>query len=342
MVAVATKGPKFTHWRTGMELISAFTGLNLGEDQDSRDVIRSLCQRDTRLDKYVGELYASDKAALFVRAAEWNWVHAGRPYYKLWPGMAEALCHTRLDIDSKAFFPPYRSFSVMLAKGNTAETLNETLLVQAKSGDELRSGNNPEVVKELERKYGARVLWEVSIYANQCAGYDNFPIHLVQGEKIEDAVQRLSEILAREDPGGYIPRSFSLAIAVAFFGVDNHEVVCPDIKKQIIDCKCRPKLRKMREENAMKKHAREVAKCKGWLVGSEIDLPRPEVINHGDVRHGAGTELTAGHIRSGHMRMQPCGLGLKDRKLIFVPPTVVRPDLPFRQTHGYRIKGNAA
>jgi hypothetical protein len=71
-------------------------------------------------------------------------------------------------------------------------------------------------------------------------------------------------------------------------------------------------------------------------VGSEIALPRYERTQDDD-EHGTGKSLEYGHMRSGHMRMQPHGKGNKERKLIFIPPTVVRPDLPIKASRGYKI-----
>ena len=94
---------------------------------------------------------------------------------------------------------------------------------------------------------------------------------------------------------------------------------------------------KSRQANAAKHRERIVAKCKGWVIGREIDLPRPIVNRIGYPDTGGGRELAYGHIRSGHMRLQPCGPQNSLRRLIFVAPTIVRPDLELRQTHGYRL-----
>lgn len=128
---------------------------------------------------------------------------------------------------------------------------------------------------------------------------------------------------------------FRLCVGVALFGIERHELILPDLPREVID----KRGRKSKRQKVMAKERRErdEKKCNGWLVGSEIDLPRP-LVKRDQCREGTGTELQYGHIRSGHMRYQPCGPGNKDRKLIFLPPTVVRPDLPIRQMHGYRIK----
>ena len=144
--------------------------------------------------------------------------------------------------------------------------------------------------------------------------------------------------LGKEIPGTYLDcdnlhKLATVVIGVMMFGIHNHEMVMPDIKTPVI-------VGRGKKKEALKRQAirKEVKECKGWLVGSEIDLPQPEVIGSTNERPGCGTPLKFGHVRSGHMRLQPCGPQRKDRKLIFVEPTVVRSDLPVRQSHGYRIK----
>ena len=134
----------------------------------------------------------------------------------------------------------------------------------------------------------------------------------------------------------YADTLMRIAVCTMFFGVENHELVMPDIHREVLTIKGKGKRKRITEQMRID---RELAKCKGWKVGSEIDLPRPLIRREGySGNEGTGKELEHGHIRSGHMRMQPCGKGNKDRKLIFLPPTVVRPDLPMRTTRGYRIQ----
>lgn len=78
----------------------------------------------------------------------------------------------------------------------------------------------------------------------------------------------------------------------------------------------------------------------GYKVGSEISLPTARHADEDaeDVPGAEHHEITAGYVRRGHMRLQPVGEKRADRKLIFVAPHVVRPDLPLRSTHGYKIR----
>jgi len=73
---------------------------------------------------------------------------------------------------------------------------------------------------------------------------------------------------------------------------------------------------------------------KGWIVGGrETRLPRS-----GGGGQGGGTrgELTKSHLRCGHFHAVRCGKGRSEIKVMWFPPTVVRPDLPTSQSRGYK------
>lgn len=227
-----------------------------------------------------------------------EWHRCGCPYYKVYPGIAAALSDTKLHFAATEVRPPFSCFEVRLPQGWAARAM---LVAYS---------------------------WEAVHFAFHECGYETTVRYTLNKER------SIAESLDVE-PDKDFRDLCAIAIGVALFGVENHELVLPDLPREVIDKRCR----KTKRQRAMERERREreEKKCKGWLVGSEIDLPRPLVLRD-RCRVGTGTELQHGHIRSGHMRYQPCGEGGKDRKLIFVAPTVVRPDLPMRQMHGYRIK----
>jgi hypothetical protein len=158
-------------------------------------------------------------------------------------------------------------------------------------------------------------------------------------QTVEDGIQAWQQQVPENDDrlsDKSFKRLMKILAATCFFAVDKHELVLPDVPRELITIK-RTK-RKGQAISEQRRVERELAKCRGWVVGREIDLPRP-LIHYVDDRPSATHtfELKYGHIRSGHMRMQPCGAHNQDRKLIFVAPTIVRPDLLIRRSHGYRI-----
>lgn len=136
----------------------------------------------------------------------------------------------------------------------------------------------------------------------------------------------------------FIRKVVHIAISTCFFGVNNHEIILPDMprKKKTIyhrhraagdDAAADAVLAEQRE-NAVQ-----------WCVGSEIALPTPAVDHkYIDGERPATGGLSTSHVRSGHMRIQP--MGPRDNRryeMIFIAPTVVRPDLPMGSAHGYRL-----
>ena len=324
--------PRFTKWKTSFERYAEYFGIE-GSFADKEEAVKKR-KRITPEGKTIG---GKDDDAFHIPDSLWH--HIGRPYYKVWPSMMDALANTKLDIPVESFYEPYSSFVVMLPR--PIPTLGKTIQFFV-----IRREFMPEIGMETADGNGEEMEFLMQLNGvHPKKGLTCCMASGVRGKTMQYGVDQINKLplgKGDDDAGGVESRqiAFSIAIAVAFFGTDNHEVVMPDLERTIIDKGFRPKLRKLKQEEADRRHAREIVKCKGWLVGSEIDLPRPEVINRGESALGSGAELTAGHVRSGHLRMQPCGKDNKDRKLIFVPPTVVRPDLPFRQSHGYRIRGD--
>jgi hypothetical protein len=131
-----------------------------------------------------------------------------------------------------------------------------------------------------------------------------------------------------------------IAVATCFFGINNHEFVLPDlIRRHLVKYHA---LKAAGRHQEATDFALSKTKSKEWCIGREIVLPRPEV-EHRTVEgnpEGRGYTLSHQYLRSGHLRLQQ--YGPRDRphhKLIFIPPTVVRPDLPPPpMARGYRIQ----
>ncbi len=295
---------------------------------------------------------------------EQHWASYGRPYYKVWPGIVDALCRTNLNFDSSHLRLPYPAFEICIG-GNRRFGTRGTAIVsfidykEMPSESELKSSDNEKAEKlyllhqrnraekmimKEERKRGKDAIGKLR-FVYRMPEDDDYQktetiVTMYKNSTIEEDLEFNSSLPRRKLPSGqrYLSKDEAhnlakVVIGVAMFGVHNHEMVLPDIETPVVVG--RGKKKKALERQAIRKENKE---CKGWLVGSEIDLPQPEVIGSTNERPGCGTPLKFGHIRSGHMRMQPCGPQGKDRKLIFVEPTVVRPDLAARQSHGYRIK----
>ena len=70
----------------------------------------------------------------------------------------------------------------------------------------------------------------------------------------------------------------------------------------------------------------------GFDVGRDIVIQREQVPGASTVVVGRGKELKYGHIVSGYMRWQWYNdeYGDRKKKLIFIPPTIARPDLKMK------------
>jgi len=301
------------------------------------------------------------------------WRNNGRPYYKVWPSIASSLSCTSLNFDTSYLHAPYPAFEVTIGNYCHSYLTGSFLVTFVQFGNEPSDPefdwddlgiSDPEEraeyneQRDLDTKYrvglckkrGKRAIGQLNIgymiHGNLAPRFNMGPsscgpigastqMLLFRDSTPSEDLEFWNPTRSPESPiwvSDY-KKILSVVIGVMMFGIHNHELVMPDIKTPVIEG--RGKKKKVLQEQAERAAAKE---CNGWLVGSEIDLPQPEVVGSTCVHPGTGTPLKFGHVRSGHMKMQPCGPKNQDRKLIFVDPTVVRPDLPVRKSHGYRIK----
>lgn len=142
-----------------------------------------------------------------------------------------------------------------------------------------------------------------------------------------DGIYFLSDQLARE--------LLSLAVGVSFFATGRHKAARPILQREK-----RPRIERRRFE---KEHDGEEQPT--FTVGRELMLPReqgaPAPDGGREPGEGEGHSLKFAHMRCGHLRYQAHGPGLSERKLVFIEPTLVRPDLPLggRVTPGGIVGG---
>lgn len=331
-------------------------------------------RHDPRVRELIHQL-GEDRVIHEVLDAECCWDNTGRPYYKIWPQMCDCMQHCSIDIPASCLRFPYSVVEIRLPSCRLIRPLAGSMLVVGATREQLIRARDErlalgDIDQAMAEMFGAAALREAKTrcrasFANslqeaeslhgkltftlgiyyqtshdlQTHNYTVSAVRAYENETIEAALERWKA----EPDNGVADRlndvSFEsvlrICVATMFFAVDNHELVMPDIPREILTVNARTKSQHVSEQ---KRIQRELKRCRGWKVGSEIDLPRP-LVNRLERRDPTGRELEYGHVRSGHMRMQPCGEGSRDRKLIFVAPTVVRPDLPIRTAHGYRIRG---
>lgn len=313
---------KFQHYETS---ISRFGGLK-------NDSLESMLAWHPH---FLSEVKATDTQLNYeiehnVLASEEAWVAMGRPYFKVWPAMFDLLKDTKMLFGFDSIKMPFSAIAVLLPESFPCKCL----LLQPTGFNQ--APDTPTAV------------FSCSFQGSHKTDDRRSSFGLWENQTVEQALQRFVDIASGDVPftgarnDSPITRSVQgqairTAIAVAMFAVNRHELVAPDIDREILVRKFPGGKSKASQKIAEEKRQREIAKVKGWKVGSEIDLPRPRVITQGHPPERGG-ELSCGHVRSGHMKMQPCGPRNQDRKLIFVAPTVVRPDLPIRAQHGYRIR----
>lgn len=297
---------------------------------------------------------------------EKNWWTSSKPYYKIYPKMASMMSEVSLDIPVTSFEMPYKTFVILLAD-DPENDFWETMVVRrsgvevSELGPRLRwvmvhefTGafiNNQEFsMRNDDGENHTRGLYINYEFEGEWRGMpqqSNYTLSLApQVGTIEDFFQSSYEITknfhnARYENGEYRPskemveRIIRLSVATAFFGVDRHEVVMPDIPRKKLDKRISNANGNIRQ--ALDTLKKEIIYTNEWTIGREISLPRPMQVDVDVDSNETGKHLRHGYLKRGHMRWQAHGEGRKDRKLIFIHPHMVRADLPLAPAKGFKI-----
>lgn len=291
--------------------------------------------------------------------SEYNWVVQGRPYFKVYPDMARAMSEVSVDLPSSSIMFPFNVFAIILADddGNDFRDeghspvmsimVSEAFFSDARDDGSFRVKMNRDGTMDLRGgdSRSLRVNFNLRGDDGEVASYDA-TYGLDSLKDIEDSFGDVwrSGVHQNSEPGEYVPSAdlylkvIRLAVVCTFFGTDRHELVLPDVKRKVID---RTMSRTgCSEIDAIKSEKDKAVRdgCKSWTIGKEISLPRPVYTGSGkDDTRGGAREISYGYVRRGFLRMQPCGEGRSQRRLVFVHPHVVRPDLPMSSKKGYRI-----
>ena len=294
--------------------------------------------------------------------AELNYKKQGSPYYKLWPGITDALLTTKMNFTSALLKSPHEIFEIRFGthkkNAHTFGTDGSIIVTyKPKKVLVLEAPETLEVSKKLPNVDGlymdkiekirgkklsslVHILYKMPKDDGACsevcfALFDNSTVESDINFHFSTYSEESLNLPENENPF-LTPEQktdlFRVVVGVMMFGVHNHEVVLPDIKTPVI-------LGRGKKREALRNQAtsKEIQKCNGWQVGSEINLPQAKIIEPANDQPKAGPRLKFGHIRSGHMRLQPYGPKRQKKKLIFIAPIVVKPELPVRPSPGYRI-----
>lgn len=268
----------------------------------------------------------------------------GKPYVKVFPGMAAYLAKTKVDIDAEYVKRAYPSFEIRFTNTENPFDLPDCGRLQS-------------VLCTFGEKWAHFYFDFGWTHANSEFGvYYEAEMELKPGKTITQSIEEMpfiptsdylvAKIKGEPDAGrGPLPKEFvksiiALAISTNFFLTSQHELVAPDIKRKHIDRYL--KARELGDQTLIERLVEDSKRDgMGWFtLGSEIKLPRDVIHYHREP--GASPErsfeLAWAHVRSGFLRLQSVGpRSGEEKKLIFVRPTIVRPDLPLKPRVGYRL-----
>lgn len=293
------------------------------------------------LDKRV-PIYELDKNRFSRESLVWEreWFKAHKPYYQIWPGVADEFIKTRIDISTSLLKAPHYVFGIKLP------ILDTPLLSFEYPGGRVATVESILVLHDDVLNMGIEeriVSWKISFRVN---GIDNpgnvgFRLILTVGQTIEQCVGRFVEFQEKDMTDTYFSMPVSvqeavirLIVGVHFLATGAHKILEYDVLSKHLAA-----YRELEKDNPKRREYEDKAKDKGkfgWNIGfgrSERGLKLPAGVTYEQAIKGAGgdRELLYQHMRGGHWHTVRYGEGRKLDKVVWFDETVVRPDLPPKQ-----------
>jgi hypothetical protein len=275
-----------------------------------------------------------------MQHSEFSYFLNRKPSYKIYPGVDLALASTRIDIPLMELNLPFDAFSInfhtssnMMYEGIKICSILVSWWDRSNSGDRGILSIIIETIDGVRRVLNLGIQKDENITIEQFLirrfDWSNYVCPVVLRPVLGQATWTVSEEIFHgpvRSPSDYL-RILTVVFGVCFLAISKDRRY---IKKHVIKirgndlCFC-----------GSNKKYKKCCKLKGiqnvgYQVGKEILLPTKQTPGTSHVVVGRGKELAFGHIRSGHMRWQwynDAG-GNRRRKLIFIHPAIVRPDLP--------------
>ena len=334
--------PVFERWKMITEI-----GKSVTSSSTNKEVWEATTEAMDVLDQLrATNSYQASPAELLWLRDEANWHTLGRPYYKVYPTMLWQLQHTSLNFYPEYLKSPYPVFTVLFPKGSMkAPGVLVRLYERGEKAGIDGSGCTHDFSTIFENYDADKVLVLTYWDGDQLleTGSNHLVVGLTKTQTVEESVmnlvtskKRLEGLVESDIPVEDRIAIWRTAIGVMMLGTDRHGLLRPDIAKEELEKRFPGGRSKASQRVAKERREKFCEGVRGWRVGSEIDLlaSRSKGSGAGEERGSIG----ASHVRSGHMRMQPHGPKHSLRKLIYVAPTLVRPDLPMATSHGYRIQ----
>lgn len=251
--------------------------------------------------------------------SELTWYRAGRPFYRISNDVLPLFTEISLDIPCEMLAVPYPAFTLQLEidnplRGSHARQV-KSLLVHSSQDDRgvpcinlwVDLGEKDKIVPEVptlnyvhcELHAGTSVQSQVHALPIGVGGSD-----LAEGH--------LDEVLMR------------LAISVSFLATSSDKLIRPDVLSKDL-AKWLEAARKDNTEqmNVIAERAFR-RKGRGYVVSLERERQLLHAMSKGQsTGEVSGRELQHSHMRAGHFRHFS-----KTGKVVFIRPTIVRPDLP--------------
>lgn len=275
---------------------------------------------------------------------EGTWYSYFQPEYKAYPAIIAALAATKIEIGCEHLRMPFPVFSIRLptafvkeGDGPPIRSLMACIGRDTRDGLTLVThmdsvGSQTRTIPMLrQHRLGKCTLLVRVNYndINDASAFSDFEVELERGVTLQEAFDANDLSLRQRGKSSWTPspklirEMLALVVGVSFFATGRQKATTTEIIGQ--EKRARHERRRFQKDNDGEDQP-------AFTVGRDLVLPReegaPTPDSDGKPGEGSGRSLKRAHYRTGHLRYQAHGPALSERKLIFVEPLIVRPDLP--------------
>ncbi len=269
------------------------------------------------------------------------------PYIKIWPEMLNCLRTVRLDIPTESLPRDVPPVEILIPDeyrwcGSPHEPFAEfelnSVVIDLLPGDWLEdtvSRENGPLTSETSGTIAEDAVRESLCISAFCSSQEGTSAQLQLFEYGKTVEEKLS-LMEDEGSSANFRELLAVGISAILFISDEHELLTPELAAPVVE-----RGRGKKRRKALKQLDQQKQQLAGWSLAtsSEKEVPAPTRIGDPaatDTGEGGGKHRYQSQTRA-HMRLQPCGPGLKDRKLVFIESFTRGKHLPKRDIRGFRI-----
>jgi hypothetical protein len=274
---------------------------------------------------------------------EHNWFQDGKPYYNVHPRLVSKLVRVNLEkVPSHLIVTPepFVTVHVALSEDHPEFTLQETLhcdnqqaWAQAVPSGACLQGILMTDMKRAPGQGQDQLCFCLDFGVRTRDGHASYIVFAIERDCTRSLAEAIDDTLKDGRSESYkevCKNALRLAVTIGFMANSRADLIEPDVLSKLRAayadaCRRGDDGRKQSIENKSRRKGKV-----GFNVGNDLMFLGARPVRSGSGGGGEGRELQWQHLRDGHPRAVRYGEGKRLVKIMWIQPTQVRPDLPFK------------